>query len=43
MTVATKILDSRWVFKRKHNPDGSIEGFKARLVIKELKGHHGLD
>ena len=29
-----KILDNRWVYRVKTNPDGSIKRFKARLVAK---------
>ncbi|KAL0399261.1 UNVERIFIED_CONTAM: Retrovirus-related Pol polyprotein from transposon RE1 [Sesamum radiatum] len=29
-----KPIGSRWVFKLKYNPDGSIERYKARLVAK---------
>ncbi|KAL5577935.1 hypothetical protein UlMin_019634 [Ulmus minor] len=29
-----KTIDSRWVFKVKKNPDGSISKYKARLVAK---------
>ena len=38
-----KLLDSRWVFKTKQKPDGSIDRFKARLVIKGFKQQYGVD
>jgi hypothetical protein len=31
------IIDSRWVFKLKHKPDGSIDRYKACLVAKGFK------
>jgi hypothetical protein len=31
------VIDSKWVFKLKHNPDGSITHYKARLVAKGFK------
>ncbi|KAK1603712.1 hypothetical protein QYE76_027385 [Lolium multiflorum] len=37
------IIDSRWVFKIKHRPDGSIDCYKARLVAKGFKQRHGID
>ncbi|KAK1613068.1 hypothetical protein QYE76_036741 [Lolium multiflorum] len=37
------IIDSRWVFKIKHRPDGSIDRYKARLVAKGFKQRHGID
>jgi hypothetical protein len=36
-------IGSGWVFKVKHNQDGSIECFKARLVAKGYSQHPGLD
>ena len=38
-----KPLSSKWVFKRKHKVDGSIDKYKARLVIKGYKQTEGLD
>jgi hypothetical protein len=30
----TKVMDHRWIFKIKRNPDHSVSRFKARLVIR---------
>ena len=38
-----KPLSSKWVFKRKRKIDGSIDKYKARLVIKGYKQTEGLD
>ena len=38
-----KAIGSGWVFKVKHNADGSIERFKARLVAKGYSQRPGLD
>ena len=38
-----KPLSSKWVFKRKHKVYGSIDKYKARLVIKGYKQTEGLD
>jgi hypothetical protein len=37
------IVGSKWVFKTKHKPDGSIEKHKARLVARGFTQQHGLD
>lgn len=29
-----KAIDSKWVYKIKYNPDGTVEQYKARLVTK---------
>ena len=38
-----KAIGSRWVFKVKHNTDGSIERYKARLVAKGFSQRPGFD
>ncbi|KAK9052683.1 hypothetical protein SSX86_029313 [Deinandra increscens subsp. villosa] len=38
-----KPLGYRWLFKRKMKPDGSIDKYKARLVIKGYRQKEGLD
>ena len=38
-----KPLGSKWIFKKKMKPDGSIDKYKARLVIKGYKQREGLD
>ena len=38
-----KPLSSKWVFKTKLKVDGSIDKYKARLVIKGYKQTEGLD
>ena len=38
-----KLLSSKWIFKRKRKVDGSIDKYKARLVIKDYKQTEGLD
>jgi hypothetical protein len=34
---AQNLVDCKWVFKVKHNSDGSIDQYKARLVTKVFK------
>ncbi|KAL6218155.1 hypothetical protein ACLB2K_011371 [Fragaria x ananassa] len=38
-----KPLSSKWIFKRKLKADGSIDKYKARLVLKGYKQREGLD
>ena len=43
LPVGCKPLGSKWIFKRKMKVDGSIDKFKARLVIQGFKRRHGVD
>ena len=38
-----KVIGSKWVFKVKHNTDGSIERYKGRLVAKGYNQRPGFD
>ena len=38
-----KPLGYKWIFKKKMKADGSIDKYKARLVIKGYKQKEGLD
>ena len=33
----------KWIFKRKMKPDGTIDKYKARLVVKGYRQKEGLD
>nr|XP_008343016.1 uncharacterized protein LOC103405779 [Malus domestica] len=37
------VVGSKWVYKLKKNPDGSISRYKARLVAQGYNQEHGLD
>lgn len=37
------ILDCKWLFKIKYNPNGSVERYKTRLVAKGFTQTYGLD
>lgn len=39
----TKAIKVKWVFKMKHNPDGSISRHKSRLVARGFLQRSGLD
>ena len=37
------IVDNKWVFRLKYNPDGSVQRYKARLVTKGFQQTAGID
>lgn len=39
----TKVLSNRWVFKIKRKHDGSIDKYKARLVVRGHEQKYGID
>ena len=43
LPTGCKPLGSKWVFKKKLKTDGTIDKYKARLVIKGYKQQKGLD
>ncbi|XP_031258091.1 uncharacterized protein LOC116116139 [Pistacia vera] len=38
-----KVIQVKWIYKRKLNPDGSVHMHKARLVVKAFAQHFGVD
>ena len=41
--AGSKVISSKWVFKVKHNADGSIDRYKAQLVAKGYNQQPGFD
>jgi hypothetical protein len=42
-TNEKNIVGSKWIFKTKHRPDGSVEKHKACLVVRGFTQRHGID
>lgn len=38
-----EVIDCKWVFTVKHKSDGSVERYKARLVVKVITQTYGFD
>ena len=34
LSKEAKLIGCKWIFKKKYHPDGSIDKYKARLVVK---------
>ena len=43
LSLGSKPLYSKWIFKRKMKEDWSIDKYKVRFVIKQYKQKEGLD
>jgi len=43
LSPGAKAIGSGWVFKVKHNADGSVECYKTHLVAKGFSQHPGID
>jgi hypothetical protein len=41
--LGTNVIDCRWIYKVKHNADGSVDRYKARLVAKGFKQRYDID
>lgn len=42
-TSDMKILETKWIYRVQHKEDGSIEKYKARLVVKGFLQEQGMD
>ena len=42
-TKGMNVVDKKWVFQLKYNPDGGIQRYKAKLVTKGFQQTTGVD
>lgn len=38
-----RAIDNKWVYKLKHKPNGEIERYKARLVVRGFSQEYGMN
>lgn len=43
LPAGRKAIDGKWIFRRKFKPDGSIDRYKARFVVRGFKRISGID
>jgi Reverse transcriptase (RNA-dependent DNA polymerase) len=43
LSPGKKVVGCKWVFTLKHNPEGKVERYKARLMVKGYSQTYGID
>jgi len=43
LSIGIKTIERKWIFKKKLNPDGSVNKYEGRLAVKGSKQKKGLD
>lgn len=41
--AGTNVITGKWIFRHKHNSDGSLARYKARWVVRGFNQEHGVD